>query len=61
MRVTKNADGQFRVEDAPMSLEGVAAKRFLASIDRGSVDNTPERAQFLADCDEAYRKAKRSE
>jgi hypothetical protein len=54
MRVTKNGNGQFVVEDEPMRLEGEAAAQLLREIDADkAVDST--RARFLAECEEAYQ------
>lgn len=60
MRVTKNSDGAFVVEDEPMRLEGEAAQQFLADMkarDQAAAD--PERKRFLDECLAAYRKTAR--
>jgi hypothetical protein len=59
MRVTRNENGSFNVEDEPMRVEGPAAERFLddmAARDRSGGDG--DRRQFLDDCRRTYTDAR---
>ena len=55
MRVTKNKDGQFVVENEPMRLEGEAAEKFLENMRRREeTPETEERKKFLDECRRVY-------
>ncbi len=56
MRVKKNADGEFFVEDEPMCLDGEAADAFLDAMqEREQTEDSEERKRFLEECDSAYQ------
>ena len=61
MRVVRDANGNFAVDDAPMKLDGHAAESFLAEMtDRDSRRTDPDRERFLAECREIYEHTKGS-
>ena len=56
MRVTKNENGDFFVEDEPMHVEGDAARQFLSEMSqREEVGDDTERRLFLDECQRIYR------
>ncbi len=62
MRVRKNDDGTFVVEDEPLHVVGQDAARLLADMEkRDQAPPDPERERFLAECDRVYSKARGSE
>lgn len=61
MRVNKNPDGTFVVEDEPMRLQGKSAREFLAQMRRRDVTgNDPEQQRFLKECERIYKTTKRT-
>lgn len=61
MRITKNSQGQFVIEDEPLRLEGEAAEQFLSEMKRRDESgNDPERKRFLEECERIYRSTKRA-
>lgn len=57
MRVTKNSEGTFVVEDEPMRLDGQDAERFLADMKaRDAEAPTSARDRFKEECASAYRR-----
>lgn len=59
MRVTKNPNGQYVVEDGPMRLEGKAAREFVAQMNqRDESGNDPERKRLLEECARIYQKVR---
>ena len=60
MRVTKNANGQFVVEDGPMRLEGKAAREFMAQMrERDATGNDADRQRLLAECAQIFENTRR--
>jgi hypothetical protein len=56
MRVTKDQNGQFAVQDDPTELTGEAASKFLEAMsERDRVGNSQDDKQFLERCREVYR------
>jgi hypothetical protein len=59
MRVIKGEDGNFVVEDEPLTVEGEDAARLVAAMkERDEAPPNSERERFLAECDRVYRKVK---
>ena len=51
MRVTKNENGEFVIEDGPTCVSGPAAESMIASMDaRDRAGNSPDQRQFMREC-----------
>lgn len=61
MRVSRNEQGNFFVDDEPMRLEGQDAVKFLTEM-KNLDSATPDasRARFLEECVEAHNRTQRS-
>ncbi len=60
MRVAKNSDGTFYVDDEPLLLDGAAAEEVRAQMaERERSGNDEERKRFLAECEQIFRSTKR--
>ena len=49
MRILKDADGNFYIDDEPMVLTGKAAEDFWAALESGKSSN-PNHKEFLEEC-----------
>ena len=57
MRVTKDAEGKFIIEEEPFVIEGEAAKIFRAKVTLNSTPATEQEIRDLEDCVRLYAEA----
>ena len=59
MRVTKNSDGTYFVDDEPMRLSGEAGVAFVHAMESGAGERvSQEHDDFLTECKAAYAASK---
>jgi hypothetical protein len=57
MRVLKDSNGQFYIDDEPLHIKGEDAREFLAQYEENNrTGNSPEKQRFLDECVQICRK-----